>query len=224
MNTSTTIADPGTDLTALAAQINEAHAACESALRDSLRHALEAGRLLRIAKQQAGHGAWGGWLENHFAGSARTARAYLRVAEHWPAIESKWQSSADLSIDQALKLIAEPRATAEPKGRDAAPAFRLPPLEPGHKYTMLGNRFDMIELTPSIDHPGFSFVGHYQHLDTDNASVVFLGRPVANSAIADVLRLQKFSPAFPDAEWTSESGITGPPHYATDPRVPAPAH
>src|SRR5882672_11237663 len=40
----------------------------------------EAGRLLALAKTQLPHGAWGLWLEEHFALTARTARRYMELA------------------------------------------------------------------------------------------------------------------------------------------------
>jgi hypothetical protein len=93
----------------LASEINRHHRAAETAIRAGLNHAQAAGRLLIEAKAQCPHGTWRQWLADNFEGSDRTARAYARIAKGWPEIEAKWQSSAILSIDGALKLLAAPR-------------------------------------------------------------------------------------------------------------------
>lgn len=94
----------------LADQINAAHAACNQAARDALRHALAAGDLLSEAKAACRHGEWQAWLADNFAGSARTARAYLRLAAHRDLLEAKMADSAVLSIDGALRLLATPQS------------------------------------------------------------------------------------------------------------------
>lgn len=96
-------------LAKLATEINEHHRAAETALRSGLEHALEAGRLLMEAKGRCQHGTWGGWLEEHFEGSERTARVYMQVAKRWPEIQAKRQHVADLTFRDALKLLAAPK-------------------------------------------------------------------------------------------------------------------
>ena len=91
-----------------AAEINREHAACLAAASDALEHAMRCGDLLAEAKAGCEHGQWEQWLADNFAGSARTARAYMQLAEHREQIESKRQRSATLSIDGALKLLAPP--------------------------------------------------------------------------------------------------------------------
>ena len=95
-------------LAKLATEINEHHRAAETALRSGLEHALEAGRLLMEAKGRCQHGTWGGWLEKHFEGSERTARAYMQVAKRWPEIEATRQRAADLSFRDAVKMLVAP--------------------------------------------------------------------------------------------------------------------
>lgn len=94
----------------LADQINAAHAACNQAARDALCHALAAGDLLTEAKATCRPGEWQAWLADNFAGSARTARAYLRLAAHREQLETKTADAAVLSIDGALRLLASPRS------------------------------------------------------------------------------------------------------------------
>jgi Protein of unknown function (DUF3102) len=93
-------------LETLAARINEEHHACETALNAALTHAMSAGELLAEAKGQLPHGAFGPWLTENFAGSDRTARAYMRVYSHREELEAKRQSSATLSLDGALRALS----------------------------------------------------------------------------------------------------------------------
>jgi ABC-2 type transport system permease protein len=65
----------------LAAQINDEHRYCESALKSSLDHALKVGKLLVEAKSRCPHGAWEAWLEQNFDGSLQVAQAYMRMAQ-----------------------------------------------------------------------------------------------------------------------------------------------
>ena len=102
-------------LTILAHRINAEHAQAEAALRDGLRHAVEAGRLLLEARAAVAHGEWLPWLESNFDGSARTARAYMLVATRLPRLEKQnGNAVANLSFRHALRLTAAPKATKEP--------------------------------------------------------------------------------------------------------------
>jgi hypothetical protein len=96
-------------LGALATRINAEHAACLLAVGRALAHAIEAGGLLAEVKASLPHGEFGPWLASNFAGSDRTARAYLRLHDHRSEIEAKRQSSATLSIDRALKMLKPPK-------------------------------------------------------------------------------------------------------------------
>ncbi len=64
----------------LAAQINDEHRYCESALKSSLDHALKVGKLLVEAKSRCPPEAWEAWLEQNFRGSSQMAQAYMRMA------------------------------------------------------------------------------------------------------------------------------------------------
>lgn len=100
-------------LPALASEINVEHEAAERAINDALIHARNAGRLLIEAKAQVPFGEWGVWVDRNFAGSYRTARKYMRIADQWEEVQAKWPSAANLTIDGALALIAEPRESNE---------------------------------------------------------------------------------------------------------------
>jgi hypothetical protein len=73
---------------------------------------MSAGELLAEAKEQLPHGAFGPWLAETFAGSGRTARAYMRVYSRREELEAKRQSSATLSLDGALRALSTPEHAA----------------------------------------------------------------------------------------------------------------
>ena len=91
-------------LTGLAAEINNEH----SAFVSGLAHAVKAGELLLQAKAIVAHGDWASWLADNVTFSERTARGYMRVAEHWPEL-SKTATVADLTLRGALQLLSKPR-------------------------------------------------------------------------------------------------------------------
>ena len=119
----------------LADRINAAHRECAAAMNQGLQHALEAGRLLLEAKEQCTHGEWTPWLETNFAGSTRTARAYMQVAKRWPELEAKRQTSAILTIDGALTLLGPPQEEQGSNGdhlrREDLPVFYQDLLDEG---------------------------------------------------------------------------------------------
>ncbi len=104
---------PGTpgpaDLVALAEPINREHRACETAFRDGLQHAMEAGRLLNEAKSRCDHGQWYGFIVEHFEGSPRLAQKYMRLArllpQHLEDLGPNAPRVADLSFRQALSML-----------------------------------------------------------------------------------------------------------------------
>ncbi len=117
------VATHGSDLATvdLAQAINEAHRNARLAACNAVEHAAECGRLLAEAKAAVGHGGWLKWLVDHFDGSERTASAYMRAAKHWPAIEANRQTTADLTLDAALKLIAAPGKAGDTEAPDVSP-------------------------------------------------------------------------------------------------------
>jgi hypothetical protein len=74
-----------------------------------LEHARNAGVLLVQAKEQFRHGEWLPWLKANVRFSERTAQAYMRVAKRWKELEAKAQGLADLTFEDGLKLLAEPK-------------------------------------------------------------------------------------------------------------------
>jgi hypothetical protein len=93
-------------LTDLAARIRQEHEAVSVALKDSVRHAIEAGALLIEAKKQVPHGGWLPWLADHCTISERTAQLYMRCAKNREAIEGQIRNGvADLSLNEAAAML-----------------------------------------------------------------------------------------------------------------------
>ena len=215
MNTAiTTNTSPLADL---AAKINDAHAQCEHAMNEGLQHALTAGQLLLKAKSQLKHGEWGPWLEANCRFAKRTAQAYMRVADRWPELEAKAQTSALLSLDGAVKLLAEPKPAAD----GAPPIIDVPDLSPDLVFRACGNQCDLIEIHPSPERPGHYHLSHYCLDSPDDSRVVYDRRPVkyTRELLADVLvRTHGFTPTTP---WRSEPADGELPWHITCRRKPA---
>jgi len=75
---------------------------------------MSAGELLMEAKGRLSRGAFRPWLKENFAGSDRTARAYMRVYSHREELEAKRQRSATLSLDGALRALSTPKDAPRP--------------------------------------------------------------------------------------------------------------
>ena len=117
---------------AWAAEICALQQKIETAVQSALTHALDAGDILLKAKADAGHKGWASFLE---AGRIkdRTAQVYMQLAKARSVIEAADpQSSADLSIAGALRLITKPRSKSPSKAdapdegtKDPSPATTL---------------------------------------------------------------------------------------------------
>src|SRR5215216_6765534 len=135
-------------LDTLAARINEEHCACETAANAVPTHAMSAGELLMEAKGQLPHGAFGSWLKENFAGSDRTARAYMRVYSHREELEAKRQRSATLSLDGALRALSTPKAES-PAPETTSLAELEAKAEAAHERA-LGGTFEAAEALREI--------------------------------------------------------------------------
>ncbi len=109
----------------LATEITREHEAACRAVRSGLAHARRAGDLLLEVKAGLEHGVWLPWLAEHCPTiAARTAQAYMRIAQRWPELEAtKASRVADLPMRQALALLADARE--QPDAHDAHPMVRL---------------------------------------------------------------------------------------------------
>ena len=106
---------PVASLGELANAINAEHQAAERTARTALDHARAAGDKLLQAKAQVDHGQWLPWLAAHCPELAdRTARAYMRLARNWAQLTLKSATVADLTINDALKLLNAPDSDIDP--------------------------------------------------------------------------------------------------------------
>src|SRR3954451_19235768 len=92
----------------LAERINAAPREVEQAMRDAVARAVVVGELLAEAKALVGHGGWEEWIEANCTVSARTARAYMRLAGELSKLpDEKRQRVADLSLREAIAALAD---------------------------------------------------------------------------------------------------------------------
>jgi hypothetical protein len=91
-------------------QINKFHDLAIDAARVSLSHAIQAGRLLCEVKSKLAHGEWESWVATNLSLSEATARRYMRLARHEVELRDARRESPALTIDDALKVLAEPKA------------------------------------------------------------------------------------------------------------------
>lgn len=86
----------------------------------ALDHYRRAGELLIEAKQAVTHGEWSDWLAaNVRRASERSAQRYMRLAKHWPELQAKAPSVADLSLGAAEALLATPKPELPAPTRDS---------------------------------------------------------------------------------------------------------
>ena len=107
------------NLDPLATTANEEHRAAINAASTALVHAVKAGEALAQAKASIGHGGWAEWLSANFEASPRTARGYMALYERRDRLAENGNGVANLSLRDALSLIADKRparvSTANPK-------------------------------------------------------------------------------------------------------------
>ena len=89
-------------LVVLSSELNHEHRLANEHAAQAIGHARRAGELLIQAKAVVTHGSWESWLTEHFAGSARTARRYMRLAKRWPELGSESATVATLTGAEAL--------------------------------------------------------------------------------------------------------------------------
>lgn len=108
--------EAGIDLSGRAERINQSHRNGLKAIRTRLEHARDAGAELLAAKEDAGHGKFVKWVEKHCEFSYETAVAYMRISKNWDKlakrVDPNLQSIADLTLSEALGLLAKPKDKA----------------------------------------------------------------------------------------------------------------
>jgi len=102
---------PPAQLAAVVQSIKEEHEQVLAADHRRLLHAKKAGDLLVEAKTlcKKNKEKWTPWVEENCGFAIRTAQAYMRVSDRWDELEEKAQGLAHLGLEQALKLLAQPK-------------------------------------------------------------------------------------------------------------------
>lgn len=97
--------DAATPLPELAQQIINAHRAADASARDSVQHAITAGRLLIEVKARLPHGEFLPWLKANCSDvNQRTAQRYVQVAKNWDAWDDQRRHAVSrLSLRNVLK-------------------------------------------------------------------------------------------------------------------------
>ena len=93
-------------LTDLAHRIKAEHEAGTLAIKRGVEHAIACGQMLIEAKGQLKHGQFGPWLRDHCGIAERTARHHMRLARYRETLKAKTASLADLTVEEAVALIA----------------------------------------------------------------------------------------------------------------------
>ena len=93
-------------LNELADAINSEYRQSQALFQKGVTHSRNMGEYLLKVKEQVEHGQWLPWLSANCPDVAeRTAQACMRLARNWGTIEGKSATVADLTINEALKLI-----------------------------------------------------------------------------------------------------------------------
>lgn len=100
----------GLPLETLAEMANEAAEVAQRSMTQAVHRAIDCGRYLHAAKLQVPHGQWAAWVGANFDRDHRTATRYMQLAT---ASETRASISDAASIREALRLIADDRATPD---------------------------------------------------------------------------------------------------------------
>lgn len=115
-------------ITALVKQINDEYAIIRASERRNLPKAIAIGeKLLDLRPRVSKHGEWQDWLKKHCPSLAyETATGYIRLADNQDELaelaKAKSVADADLTISEALKLLAKPKPTSKAKNKNARQA------------------------------------------------------------------------------------------------------
>jgi hypothetical protein len=103
----------------LAARIKVGHSAVIEGKKNIVRKAIEVGGWLNDAKEKVEHGEWLPWLKANCQISERTAQRYMHLADVKEplekAMELKSAAVADLTLDDAVRLLKPPEYQADPE-------------------------------------------------------------------------------------------------------------
>jgi Protein of unknown function (DUF3102) len=101
----------------LAAEINKSQEAIKTALWHGAMHAVHCGRALKRAKEMIPFGQFLEFLSEKCTVSERTAQLYMKLADEYPTLEAKAQCVADLTVNEAIRLLEPLKAPTEPTVR-----------------------------------------------------------------------------------------------------------
>jgi hypothetical protein len=145
-----------TNLDGLAGQIKAEHEQAIGSARAALEHALRAGQLLVEARALVAHGEWLPWLSRVDI-SERQAQRYMRLAANRPMLEANPSFETDLTITDALALIAKPKPEQTIEDEPPLPFGELTDLTFAEGY----GRDIEINIVPSGRYPGYFFVARF---------------------------------------------------------------
>jgi Protein of unknown function (DUF3102) len=205
----------------LAAAINtEYEAVCVSA-RKTLDHAFNAGELLLKAKDLVPRGFWGDWLHEHCDVSERSAQKYMQLARNRAAFDPNAPSTADLTIDEAVKSLAKPKPpTAIEADYYVVPSADYLPSEGQTKTGRLSSLgcFELFGVRADPRYPGFYQIAHveiFEEHDDGSGGESFSetkgGRPVRADFVKEMLLYFMRRPdSFNQIEWHDHSASHWP--------------
>lgn len=169
-------------------QANEHHQAAERAALTAIERARQCGDVLIKLKAACKHGEWTGLLKVNFSGSARTAQAYMQLSKRWPELQSKSATAADLTLRDALKVLASPKASI-PNAEELNRECDLPEISDGMFILARDDDERHAEVCPSRKYPGFTWVVMY---DYKASFIEFLKKPIRAEYVKSVLSEWRF--------------------------------
>ena len=130
-------------LEAVAAQINAAHADAQAYASKAVERALVAGDLLNTVKAQLRHGEFLPWCKEHCPDiGQRRLQEYMKVARELPA---QMRGGAYLSLNEALRLVADPDPEPEPTAGELLPVASAPDPDPADVIAAQQRHIDALE-------------------------------------------------------------------------------
>src|SRR5215217_9344675 len=94
---------------ALTARIKAKYREVETLAQSTVMAGIELGGMLTEKKKSLPHGAWGGWLKEHFDGSERHAQRFMKLYSEREELLADPTRVSDLSLRGAFKEIASPK-------------------------------------------------------------------------------------------------------------------
>jgi len=111
---------------ALTARIKAKYREVETLAQSTVMAGIELGGMLTEKKKSLPHGAWGGWLKEHFDGSERHAQRFMKLYSEREELLADPTRVSDLSLRGAFKEIVSPKKKELPapeKEEEKEPTF-----------------------------------------------------------------------------------------------------